>query len=464
MMFYDGDSIDVEECKVAKDLHFVIVDLGAKKDTIRILKDLNKAYPFADNKIQEDVQAYLGSMNLDLTKRAAQAIASGDAKEVGAIMKESQILFDTYVKPACPSELEAPVLHKVLSYEKLQPYIWGGKGVGSQGDGSAQFIVKDEAAQEKVIGILKEDFGMQGLKLTIHKTKKVRKAVITAAGVGTRLFPMTRIIRKEFMPVIDKEGQMKPLILQNIEEACKAGIEEVCLIIQEKERELFERFFKEPLPASVFGKLSPQSQEYAQYIEKIGSRITFVCQSSQEGLGHALFTARKWVGSEPCLLILGDHLFVSEAETSCAKQLLDEYDELEKSVVGLQVTPVADIHRFGAVAGSWEREGTLVSVARFTEKPSPEYARLYLRMDSLGKDAFLTVFGQYVLEPSIFPILEKMIEENCRENGEIQLTAALETLRSQSGFYGLVIRGRRVDIGTPDGYLEGLLAEKELAT
>jgi galactokinase len=169
LMIFDGDRTEVIEIKVPKNLLFAIVDLGAGKNTQEILNQLNQCYPFATNPVQQNVQNYLGSINAQITQEAVDALQNGDARHIGNLMKRAQAEFDRHLIPACPSQLTAPVLHQVLDYEPIQPYIWGGKGVGSQGDGAAQFIVKDEESQQNVIEIIQRNFPhMKALKLTIY--------------------------------------------------------------------------------------------------------------------------------------------------------------------------------------------------------------------------------------------------------------------------------------------------------
>jgi galactokinase len=169
MMIFDGDSTEVIELNVPKDLFFVIADLGASKNTQEILSQLNQCYPFATNEVQQNVQNYLGSISVQITQEAVDALQKGNAQRIGNLMKRAQAEFDKHLIPACPSQLTAPILHQLLNYEPIQPYIWGGKGVGSQGDGTAQFIVKDKDSQQKVIEIIERDFPeMKPLMLTIY--------------------------------------------------------------------------------------------------------------------------------------------------------------------------------------------------------------------------------------------------------------------------------------------------------
>ena len=456
MMIYDGDRLDVKEFNVPHDLYFVIVDLAAGKDTKEILSALNRCYPFAEDQLQSNVQEYLGPISARLTNAAYEALRGGDAPRIGQLMKEAQSEFDAHLRPACPSQLTAPVLHQLLDYEPLQPYILGGKGVGSQGDGSAQFIVPDKQSQRKVIDIIERDLKMPCLELVIEAGRRVRKAVIPAAGFSTRLFPASKGIIKELFPIIDSDGRAKPAIMALIEEAIHAGVDEVCLIVQRRDREFFEDFFNTPPPIENYNRLSKEDQAYCQYLMDLGRQVTVIAQEVQEGFGHAVFCAKEWVDGEPFLLMLGDHLYASDTETSCTRQLLDVYDEVGHSVVGLKTTSVEELHNFGCVNGVWQEE-SLLSITEFYEKPPVEYARKHLHVDRMEEDLFLTVFGLYVLTPQIFEYLEEIISQNLRERGEFQLTPCLDTLRKEDSFSGYVLKGRRFDIGLPEAYRETVI-------
>ncbi len=457
LMSFDGDRIDVTELKVPRNLYWVIVDLCAGKDTKKILADLNRCYPFAENDTQRAVQHYLGPLNDRIVHAAVDAITTGDAERVGALMRESQTEFDRHLGPACESQLAAPVLHKVLAHPALQPHILGGKGVGSQGDGTAQLIVRDAAAQDRVAEILARDLHLPCLKLVIEAGRRVRKALIPAAGFGTRLFPASKGIKKELFPIIDRTGRAKPVILAIVEEALSAGIEELGVIIQPEDQAVFQEFFNVPPPIEHFNKLSRENQAYTEYLMDVGRRITWIPQERQDGFGHAVYCAHEWVAGEPFLLMLGDHLYASETDTSCARQLLDVYERVGHSVVGLKVTPADQIRNFGCVGGVWEDPQSVLAISEFAEKPEAEYAAEHLRIDGLDADQYLTVFGQYVLEPGVFDYLGEHITHNIRERGEFQLTSCLERLRQEHGFTGYLVKGRRFDIGLPDAYRQTLI-------
>lgn len=456
LMVFDGDRLDVTELRTSRDMYFVIVDLQAQKDTMEILARLNRSYPFAENEIEQGVQELPGPINKRMVHQAIETLQAGDAERLGAMMVEAQALFDRHATPACPEELTAPVLHRILNYEPLKPHIWGGKGVGSQGDGTAQFIARSETDQQAVIEIIERDLEMPCLTLTLRTGPKVRKAVIPAAGFGTRLFPATKATKKELFPIVDRDGIAKPAILLIVEEALEAGLDEVVIIVQEHDLEAFQSFFNTQIPIENYNKLPRHFQEYAQRILEIGRRVSFVIQRVQEGFGHAVYCAQEATGNEPFLLMLGDHLYRSCSDQSCARQLIEAYNQHGISVLGLRRTPEDQIANFGTVTGVWIENNQLLNVTEFAEKPTMDYARNNLRVPGLPEGEYLTVFGQYVIKPQLFTYLEEHIANNVRERGEFQLTSALDRLRQEDGFLGLVMEGQRYDIGLPEYYLETL--------
>ncbi|BAZ23389.1 nucleotidyl transferase [Kalymmatonema gypsitolerans NIES-4073] len=286
---------------------------------------------------------------------------------------------------------------------------------------------------------------------------KVRKAVIPAAGFGTRLFPATKVVKKELFPVIDKDGRAKPVILAIVEEAISAGIEEVGIVVQPEDKEIFADFFKSPPKKELFKKLSPQNQEYSKYLQELGSRITILTQEEQEGYGHAVFCAKEWVKDEPFLLMLGDHVYASDIEKSCASQVIDVYEQVNQSVLGLTVMPAEILHQAGCVTGIWQSFNSLLSLTQVYEKPSIEYARQYLHTEGMRDDEFLCMFGLYVLTPKIFDFLAEHIKQNFRERGEFQLTSCLDGLREEEGMTGYLVKGKCFDTGLPDTYRQTMI-------
>lgn len=171
LMTFDGDRLDTHELQVSREMFFVIVDLRSHKDTLEILNRLNRCYPFAKNEIERNVHELLGPINKRIVHQAVEALRESNAQRLGALMTESQDHFDRYAIPACPEELAAPVLHHVLNFEPLKPHMWGGKGVGSQGDGSAQFIARSADAQQAVVDMVERELGMSCLKLTLRPSQ-----------------------------------------------------------------------------------------------------------------------------------------------------------------------------------------------------------------------------------------------------------------------------------------------------
>ena len=455
-MTYDGDRIDVKELSVPRDLHYVIVDLNASKDTKEILAKLNQSYPFADTPLQDSVQEYLGSINLRLTGQASEAIQTGDAETLGRLMTEAQQEFDKHLGPACPSQLTAPVLHKLLNYAPIQSLILGGKGVGSQGDGTAQLLTRNAEDQKKVIDIIEDKLNMPCLELIIGSSRVVRKAILTAAGFGARLFPASHALQKELFPIVDSSGSAKPAILTVIEEAVNSGIEEIGLVVHELDKAVFEQFFTRKPRIENFNQLSKPDQKLAETILELGRRITFITQNKQEGFGHAVHSAKNWVGNEPFLLMLGDHLYFSDTDIPCAQQLLNAYEKTGHSTIGLIEEPVELLRKRGVVSGISQDSDNLWTITEFAEKPKPDYAKEHLRVNGLAENNYLTIFGQYVLTPGIFDILESRIQADMRDGHTFELTTALEQLRRQEQVFGLKIKGEHFDIGTPADYLDAL--------
>ncbi|MBC1218831.1 UTP--glucose-1-phosphate uridylyltransferase [Nostoc sp. UCD121] len=286
---------------------------------------------------------------------------------------------------------------------------------------------------------------------------QVRKAVIPVAGFGTRLFPATKVVKKELFPIIDQDGRAKPVILAIIEEAISAGITEVGIVVQPDDQEVFEHLLKNPPKKEFLDKLSPQNKEYSRYLEDLGSKITFLLQEEQLGYGHAVYCAKDWVKDEPFLLMLGDHIYASDIEKSCADQVLDVYKEVNRSVVSLITTPAENLHTSGCVTGVWQELNSTLEVTQLYEKPSIEYAQQHLRVEGMAENEFLCIFGLYLLTPKIFDFLAEHIKQNLRERGEFQLTSCLERLRQEEGMTGYIVKGKCFDTGLPDAYRQTMI-------
>ncbi len=172
-MIFDGNEIEVEEIAVKEPLHFVFADLNAGKDTVKILNDLNSAYPNAKNDKERAVHEALGPDNKKITDLARKYISEGDPQKLGELMVEAQELFDAKVAPMCPEELTSPVLHSVLNDANIKQFVYGSKGVGSQGDGTVQFLAKDADDQKKLMKYLEEERNMPAYPLTLQPDKDV---------------------------------------------------------------------------------------------------------------------------------------------------------------------------------------------------------------------------------------------------------------------------------------------------
>lgn len=263
-------------------------------------------------------------------------------------------------------------------------------------------------------------------------TQKVRKAVIPAAGLGTRLLPVTKTVPKELLLVVDR-----PATQYAIEEAVAAGIEEIVFIISEN-KESIGHYFSPALALDTW--LAEQGKaSLLDDLNALLSRIRTHCvyQDQPRGLGHAVLCAREVVGNEPCIVILPDDL--GEADPPLAVQLLRVYERTGTGVVALERIPRSDIHRYGVIAGA-ERAPRTYEISDMIEKPP------------CGTEpSDLAIIGRYVLPAEIFSILEHV---QPGAGGEIQLTDGLKVLRQRRGLFGYEFTGRRHDVGTVPGFLE----------
>ena len=286
---------------------------------------------------------------------------------------------------------------------------------------------------------------------------KITKAVIPAAGFGTRLYPATKVVKKELFPIMDRDGKVKPVIQVIVEEAIAAGIKEIGIVTQPEDTAVFRDFFQKPPSQELYQKLSSQNREYSEYLQELGDKITVLTQSEQEGYGHAVFCAKEWVDGQPFLLMLGDHVYASNNEKSCARQILDVYEQSDCSVIGLDTMSVPTIQKAGCITGIWREFKSVLEITQVYEKPTVEYARQNLRVEGIEEDEFLCIFGLYALTPKIFEFLEEHINNNFRERGEFQLTSCLDRVRAVEGMTGYLVKGKSFDTGMPNAYRQTMI-------
>ena len=260
---------------------------------------------------------------------------------------------------------------------------------------------------------------------------KVRKAVIPAAGFGTRFLPATKAMAKEMLPIVDK-----PTIQFIVEEALASGIEDILIVTGKSKRPIEDHFDSNiELEANLREKGKNELLELVQ--ETTGLRIHFVRQSYPLGLGHAVLQAKAFVGDEPFVVMLGDDLM--EDEVPLTKQLMDAYERTHASNIAVMEVPHEETSKYGIIDPDQELEPGLFNVRRFVEKPKPEDA-----------PSNLAIIGRYLLTPEIFEILEN---QNPGAGGEIQLTDAIDTLNQTQRVFAKRFDGKRFDVGDKFGFL-----------
>jgi UTP--glucose-1-phosphate uridylyltransferase len=291
---------------------------------------------------------------------------------------------------------------------------------------------------------------------------KVRKAVITAAGRGTRQYPASTAVQKEMFPMVDRDGLTKPVIQIIGEEAIDSGIEQICIITQPGEEGQYRDYFKRldiEMVKAFRGK--DWAMLESEKLGAFGERLYFAEQKSPEGFGHAVYQAKAFVGDEPFLLLLGDHIYVSDVKDRCARQLIKVYEQyMLDAVTGVQPTVERLLHLFGVIRGEpIDAARGIYKAELIIEKPSVETARTSLASPGLPAGNYLAHFGMHVFSPRIFDSLEYLIQNDIRDQNEIQLTAAQEHLRQHSDkYWAVVTQGQRYDTGIPYGLMETQLA------
>lgn len=286
--------------------------------------------------------------------------------------------------------------------------------------------------------------------------KPIKRAIIPIAGYGTRLFPATKAVPKALFPIIDQDGIAKPVIQLIIEEALTAGVEEVCLVAQPHQVDPIADYFSADVPDAILKK--PDLAAQVDRLTEIGERLHFAIQAEPQGFGHAIYCAKEFADDEPVMILLGDHLYIPDSDISCAKQLVDVYTQVGKSVTSLDVCDESELSLNGIVQGNPETDNPAIfKLERIAEKPTVGYAREHMRVegiwDSQATHKYLCHFGIDLLTPLLFDILDYNYRNQILTHGEIQLRDAMAEMVKQEGMYGYRVAGNRYDTGNPQELL-----------
>ncbi|EOP14632.1 UTP-glucose-1-phosphate uridylyltransferase [Bacillus cereus B5-2] len=261
--------------------------------------------------------------------------------------------------------------------------------------------------------------------------KTVKKAIIPAAGLGTRFLPATKAMPKEMLPIVDK-----PTIQYIVEEAIQSGIEDIIIVTGKGKRAIEDHFDHSfELEQNLLEKGKHEILKKVQESSKIN--IHYIRQKEPKGLGHAVWCARKFIGNEPFAVLLGDDIV--QAETPCLRQLMDQYEATQSSVIGVQTVPETETHRYGII-DPLAQKGRSYQVSQFVEKP-----------DQGTAPSNLAIMGRYVLTPEIFTFLEN---QQTGAGGEIQLTDAIQRLNEIQRVFAYDFEGKRYDVGEKLGFIQ----------
>lgn len=275
---------------------------------------------------------------------------------------------------------------------------------------------------------------------------QVTKAVITAAGRRGGEYAASDTVLKAMLPMVDRDGRVKPVIEIIAEEALDSGIEEICLVTAPGDEAFFRQRFGEMGSGGGTGR-------------GFQRRLHFAVQEKPEGYGHAVWCARQFVGSDPFLLLVSDHLYISGEQRRCARQVIDLAVQMDAPVAGVQATREHLIHHYGTIAGKrLPGQANLFQIEQVVEKPTPSLAEQKLHVPGLRVGHYLCFFGMHVLTPTVLDILDTHVRADTRDAGEIQLTPALQELARREKYLAVQTNGRRYNIGIKYGVLEAQIA------
>ena len=263
---------------------------------------------------------------------------------------------------------------------------------------------------------------------------KVRKAVIPAAGLGTRFLPATKAMPKEMLPIVDK-----PTIQFIVEEAKKSGIEDILIVTGKNKRAIENHFDSNPeLEQDLKDTGKVELLKLTEEITDLGVNLYYTRQPHPAGLGDAIFRARSFVGDEPFVVMLGDDLMRDKVPLT--KQLIDDYNQTHAPTLAVMKVPHEEVSKYGVIAPEGKINDDLYNVKSFVEKPPVAKA-----------PSDLAIIGRYLLTPEIFDILAT---QKPGRGGEIQLTDAIDTMNKTQRVFAHVFNGQRFDVGNKEGYLE----------
>jgi len=291
------------------------------------------------------------------------------------------------------------------------------------------------------------------------------KAVIPIAGLGTRHFPASHAVKKELFPVVGRDGIGRALFHYHLLELKAAGLEDICIIVQPGEDQLVRAYLDGP-GDDYLRRLDkyPALRAEADEMRRFSSCVSFAVQQVQEGYGHAVYQAKAFAAGDPVLLCLGDHLFRGEPLSPYAELARMAAMAEGKSVSAVNRIGAAELKGYGTIAGTRHTANPrLIDVSLIIEKPTLAIAREQLLVDGLPGETWLGWFGMHLLAPSIFDVLEEMIRDNVRDNGEFQLTRAQEIQRQREGYLAVeMTTAERFDFGAPDDFVRSLQAFRQL--
>jgi len=398
---FDGNKVNVKELEIKKEIYLLIVDLKKEKDTVKILANLNEGFPWPRDEKEKEKHEYLGPINKQIVMASKSAIEEGNSIKVGMMMELAQKFFDEYLKPFCPDELEAPVLHSVLKMPEIQNYIYGGKGIGSGGDGSAQLICKSKEDRERTKQILLSK-GFECLDLNLKPSAESQnhriKIIIPAGGFGERLYPLTENQPKSLLKIHGKN--IIDYIMDKINEI--ENVSEIIIVTNNK----------------FYNKFLDWKKGRGENIKIINNGINTE-QELSSGLGNLLIAVNNEEVDSDILVMGGDNFF------ECSlKEIYEIFKKEQKDIAILY--DVKDIES-AKILGVAKLRDNLIE--NFEEKPQ-------------NPKSTLCSTSAYFYKRDTLNLIKELAQTSPHGN----IGSIIEFLHRTIPIYGYVVKEKWVDI------------------
>lgn len=434
---FDYNNNVKEKINLKKQFNFLLVELPDEKNTKNILNLLH------ENKFNKNILNYYENEKNEIIQKAVDYLEKGLPENLGMLMNQVQNFYYENIYPLNDKEFNSSYIKNILEDSFIKNKIFGGKNTGSHGMGSLILLLKNSSDYTELINYITIKFGLNCHKIIMENNKLITKAVIPVGGHGTRMYPFTKVLSKEFLPVYINEFEAKPAILLTIEELIESGIEEIYMIVSNKNFLSYMEFYKDS------SKIYNKKEE--NHLKHLFSYLRFV-KDEHMGFPNVLKLIKNYIRNEDFLLVLGDQVYKSFETTSCTKQLLNFYQKNDfKLVVSTSKVDINKCSNYGVIIPKNDKDDRF-DIDLFLEKPKIETLQ---NLKVLNEYCY-TALGQYILPTTFLEILEEI-----KDFKNISITDIINKTCKVEKNVVFKVNGKFFDIGNWTDYKEAINYYKE---